>query len=95
MPTNLASLESTLADRRARYGSFEDVAETTHLISKAISDALAKNPHTLTPVMAVAFGMIANKLARIANGDVDYHDSWADVAGYATLVANTLEPEAE
>jgi hypothetical protein len=35
--------------------------------------------------------MIFHKLARIANGDPNYHDSWHDIAGYAKLVADRLE----
>jgi hypothetical protein len=38
-----------------------------------------------------AMEMIAHKLARIINGDPDYHDNWADIAGYAKLVADRLE----
>jgi len=91
MPTNLASLESTLADRRARYGEFEDVADTGFKIRTAIAERRNK----FAPVQEEALHMIANKLARIANGDPNCHDSWHDIAGYATLVAQTLEPEAE
>jgi hypothetical protein len=39
---------------------------------------------------AEALEMIANKIARILNGDPDYADSWTDIAGYATLVAERL-----
>jgi hypothetical protein len=35
--------------------------------------------------------MICHKMARIMNGDPNYVDSWADIAGYATLVANRLK----
>ena len=35
--------------------------------------------------------MIVNKLARIYNGDPNYSDSWRDIAGYATLVADRLD----
>ena len=35
--------------------------------------------------------MICNKIGRILNGDHNYADSWADIAGYATLVAERLE----
>ncbi len=35
--------------------------------------------------------MIFHKIARIINGDPNYADSWVDIAGYATLVANRLE----
>jgi hypothetical protein len=34
--------------------------------------------------------MICHKMARIVNGDADYDDSWIDIAGYATLVAERL-----
>ncbi len=37
-----------------------------------------------------ALEMICHKIARIINGDSDYADSWVDIAGYATLVANRL-----
>jgi hypothetical protein len=35
--------------------------------------------------------MIANKIARIVNGDPNYLDSWVDIVGYTTLVVNKLE----
>jgi len=37
-----------------------------------------------------ALDMIAHKIGRIVNGDPDYEDSWRDIAGYATLVADRL-----
>jgi hypothetical protein len=37
-----------------------------------------------------ALEMIAHKIARILNGDPNYVDSWLDIAGYATLVAERL-----
>ena len=39
--------------------------------------------------------MIANKIGRILNGDPNYPDSWHDIAGYATLIENELQSEAE
>ena len=35
--------------------------------------------------------MIFHKIARITNGDPHYSDSWRDIAGYATLVADRLD----
>lgn len=35
--------------------------------------------------------MILHKLARIANGQANQPDSWADIAGYATLMVRELE----
>jgi hypothetical protein len=38
-----------------------------------------------------ALDMIASKIARIVIGDYDHVDSWVDIAGYATLVADRLQ----
>ena len=35
--------------------------------------------------------MIANKMARILNGDFFLNDSWHDISGYAALVVMTNE----
>ena len=40
-----------------------------------------------------ALDMIATKIARILNGNPDHVDSWIDIAGYATLVADRLKGE--
>ncbi|MFW9600746.1 MAG: DUF6378 domain-containing protein [Prevotella sp.] len=45
----------------------------------------------MPPIMQEAAKMITHKLARIANGDPHYDDSWRDIAGYATLVVNYIE----
>jgi hypothetical protein len=45
----------------------------------------------LTPDQQEALDMIFHKIGRIVNGDPDYADSWIDIAGYATLVADRLE----
>jgi hypothetical protein len=44
----------------------------------------------LAPDQREALEMIQHKVARILNGDPSYHDSWHDIAGYATLVADRL-----
>lgn len=38
-----------------------------------------------------ALDMNAHKVARILNGDPHYSDSWRDISGYATLVADRLD----
>ena len=38
-----------------------------------------------------ALDMILHKIARIANGDPNYADSWIDIAGYAKLISDRLE----
>lgn len=82
-------ISSVLAERGARYGSFEGHAK----IAQALKLVMANTPKwgTLSPDQAEALEMVAHKVARILNGDPNYADSWVDIAGYATLVADRLE----
>ena len=50
-----------------------------------------KTRFDFAPDQLEAVNMIVNKLARIYNGDPNYSDSWRDIAGYATLVADRLD----
>ena len=54
-----------------------------------------KNRFNFAPDQLEAVNMIVNKLARIYNGDPHYADSWRDIAGYATLVADRLDNDME
>lgn len=81
-------ISSVLAERGTRYGSFENHAK----IAQALKLVMANTPKwgTLSPDQAEALEMVAHKVARILNGDPNYADSWVDIAGYATLVADRL-----
>lgn len=83
-------IESTLAERGDRYGAFDERARITQAIKAAMADS--PNWATLAPDQREALEMIAHKVARILNGDPNYHDSWHDMVGYAKLVADRLEP---
>ena len=48
---------------------------------------------TLQPHQREALELIATKISRILNGNPMWQDSWHDIAGYATLVANNLTEE--
>ena len=78
-------IDETLHERQQTYGNFCDVAEKAVLIR----DLLLSRPYHC--VQEEAMTMIANKLARIVNGDPNYPDSWRDIAGYAMLVVAELE----
>lgn len=82
-------VDKTLNERGGRYGRFADVAAISSSIKHIIrsSDGWQR----LRPYQKEALDMIANKMARIVNGDPDYVDSWHDVAGYATLVEQELK----
>lgn len=83
------TLESILECRTARYGKFLDVAKIS-LELKCIVDN-QKSRNRMQEDQLEALYMIMHKVARILNGDASYSDSWRDIAGYATLVADRLE----
>ena len=85
------SIQSILAQRGARYGNFTDQAEHCLVIKGTIFSLMGlEKAKTLKSDQIEAISNIANKLARITNGDPHYHDSWQDIAGYAQLVADRL-----
>ena len=81
-------IEKMLDERGSRYGVFSSHAA----ITQEIKDVFRKQPKfpLLLGDQKEALEMIAHKVGRILNGDPNYADSWADIAGYAKLVANRL-----
>lgn len=78
------SIKATLKERQSTYGSFEDVAKTTEQLFKlSVSDSF-------TEQQRMAMYMICSKIARLKNGDCNHKDSWHDIAGYATLIDDSL-----
>ena len=79
----MANVTDTLGERGARYGDFTDHAE----ITQRLMDAMTVTPGWagLNPVKRQALTVIADKIARILNGDPDYRDNWHDIQGYAKL----------
>lgn len=82
------SIEELLGERETRYGNFTCFAA----ISQDLKAVMAVQPNwnLLSTEQKEALEMIAHKLARILNGDPNYVDNWVDVAGYATLVVQSL-----
>lgn len=81
-------IDSTLAERGSRYGSFVDQGRIEQNIKRAFADS--PNWATLPDDSKSALEMIATKISRILKGDPEYDDSWRDIAGYATLIVNRL-----
>lgn len=81
-------IQDTLSERGKRYGDFTGHA----VITQNIKDAMVRSPRwgTLSAAQRESLEMIAHKIGRILNGDPNYADSWVDIAGYATLVADPL-----
>jgi hypothetical protein len=79
----------TLNERGNRYGEYVDVSATAQTIKNVLRSG--DSWETMEPYMQESLDLIANKLARIVNGNPFYADSWHDCAGYATLVEIELE----
>lgn len=81
-----------LAERGKRYGKFMEHAQISQQLKAVIFDGfIARGKSGLRADQYEALDMICHKIGRIINGDPDYADSWADIAGYARLVADRLE----
>lgn len=82
------SVNNTLEERGSRYGKFADHA----VIAQGIQDAMRKAPKwdQLDADMKQALSVIADKIARILNGDPFYGDNWHDVQGYAKLIEDRI-----
>ena len=79
-----SDVNKTLDERGERYGKFRNHAE----LSQKLKQEMKKKATwwDLSPSQQESLEMIANKIARILNGDPNYADNWHDIAGYATLI---------
>jgi hypothetical protein len=87
----MTEINKILEERGARYGKFKDHANIAQRLKYVIHDAMSANKKEFQDDQTEALDMICHKIARILNGDPDYSDSWRDIAGYATLVADRLD----
>lgn len=88
------SVGQVLEERGERYGVFmgqAQIAQSLHIVLEQGMQLTGKNRFSFAPDQLEAMNMIVNKIARIYNGDPHYSDSWRDIAGYATLVADRLD----
>lgn len=81
-------IRDTLAERGSRYGSFEEHAR----IAQSLQDLMRAEPGwaALAHDQRQALTVIADKIARMLNGDPDYRDNWHDIVGYAKLVDDRM-----
>lgn len=80
----MKDVTETLDQRENRYGDYKDVSATSQWLKDIMHAGGSWN--AMEPYMQESLDLIANKLARIVNGDPFYDDSWHDVGGYAKLV---------
>jgi hypothetical protein len=84
------NISDTLTERGKLYGVFADQARVSQAVKNGMS--VGRRWPNMRPDQREALEAIAGKIARILNGDPDHFDSWHDIAGYATLIADTLKP---
>ena len=91
----MSDITETLRERGSRYGEFPDHAIISKQLRGVIFQSMANNGNVqyLTPAMEESLILICHKLARICNGDPTYDDSWRDIAGYAQLIVDDLQPK--
>ena len=83
-------IKTILNERNKEYGNFAD----NSYISQSFKKVQRENQkRMLTNMQQEALDMIFHKIARIINGNPNNKDSWLDIAGYATLVADGIEDE--
>jgi hypothetical protein len=80
----MKDVTETLDQRENRYGEFRNVSETSQWLKDIMRGGASWKG--MEPFMQESLDLIANKLARIVNGDPFYDDSWHDIGGYAKLV---------
>ena len=69
-------IDETLKERGQRYGDFSDHAVIAMSIKRSIQKE--KGWARLDDVKKQALDVIADKIARILNGDPEYKDNWHD-----------------
>lgn len=82
------TIESTLEERGNRYGSFEHHAA----IAQDLQQVMQRENGwlLLASDQRQALTVIADKIARMLNGDPTYRDNWHDIVGYAKLVDDRM-----
>ncbi len=87
-------IDGTLDERAQDYGKFKDGAALMQALKRTLADHARMHNKTFSDDQWEALEMIVHKIGRIVNGNPDKVDSWVDIAGYATLVADRLQGNA-
>ena len=90
----VTKVDAILDARAENYGKFIDGAEIMQMLKRMVHGYIEKRGTQLAFDQRESIDMMVHKLGRIINGNPDHVDSWRDIAGYATLVADRLEGNA-
>lgn len=89
--TGDSELDAVLDSRARDYGRFIDNARLAQHLKCVLRDTTSEQGTVLAPDQWEALEMIMSKVSRLLSGDPNKVDSWVDIAGYATLVADRLK----
>lgn len=83
------TVETTLEERGSRYGKFAEHA----ILAQDLKGVMWANDNwaNLSADKRQALEVIADKIARILNGDPEYKDNWHDIQGYAKLAEDNCK----
>jgi hypothetical protein len=84
-------VDAILNQRASTYGAFATQAKIAQGLKHVAHTTANELGKAYDADQAEALDMIFSKIARIVNGNSDHADSWVDIAGYATLVADRLQ----
>lgn len=87
-------VDQVLDSRAKDYGKFIEGAEIMQMLKRLVHNYIEDRGTPLAFDQREAIDMIIHKLGRIINGNPDKVDSWLDIAGYSTLVADRLRGNA-
>ena len=81
-------IDATLRERGSRYGAFADHAA----IAQGLQDSMRQweGWDRLSNVQRQGLTVIADKIARLLNGDPGYLDSVRDIIGYSALMLEDM-----
>lgn len=89
----MADINRILRDRGSNYGNYLQQTRISCGLSDLLDSYIRGSGVVLETDMRDALRMICVKVSRVVNGNPRYSDNWADIAGYAKLVADRLERE--
>lgn len=84
-------IRALIEERQSQHGDFRDTATHAQLLKYALRYD-PKQWDRLAPWQREALETMATKIGRILSGDNNFDDHWRDIAGYATLILDSLGP---
>ena len=86
-------IRDTLKERGDRYGEFTYHAQICQDLKQVMRDTPSWVEMSVDKKQALE--VIADKIARMLNGDPEYDDNWIDIIGYSQLVVDELHKDAK